>query len=159
MTHLDIATDLLVKHEGERFKAYKCPAGKRTIGIGHNLDDNGLPPSVAARMTLSDILANGIDHETSREIFAYDLAIAERDAKQFAGLAWESMNNARRAALIDMAFQLGLSRLSGFKGMRKAMQTGNWNQVAYETLDSKYAQRDTPARAREIAQIFKTGVA
>lgn len=159
MTHLDIATDLLVRHEGERLRVYDCPAGKMTIGIGHNLDDNGLPPSVAARMTVADVLEKGIDLATSREIFAYDLAIAESDAKQFAGLAWESMNNARRAALIDMAFQLGLDRLSGFKGMRKAMRTGNWNQVAYETLDSKYAQRDTPARAREIAQIFKTGVA
>ena len=31
----------LLRHEGLRFKPYRCPAGKLTIGIGRNLNDRG----------------------------------------------------------------------------------------------------------------------
>lgn len=34
----DKGIDLIKKHEGFRAKAYKCPAGKWTIGYGHTLN-------------------------------------------------------------------------------------------------------------------------
>jgi len=35
---LERIKEQLVRHEGLRLKAYRCPAGKLTIGIGRNLD-------------------------------------------------------------------------------------------------------------------------
>jgi len=33
--------DLIIKLEGLRLKSYDCPAGKRTVGIGFNMENSG----------------------------------------------------------------------------------------------------------------------
>src|SRR5438876_896932 len=48
-------TLLLVKHEGLSLKPYRCPAGKRTIGVGRNLDDRGISEDEAAMLLGNDI--------------------------------------------------------------------------------------------------------
>lgn len=54
------------------------------------------------------------------------------------------------AALINMAYNLGVPKLLGFRKMWKAIDERDWSRAADEALDSKWA-RQVPERARRIA--------
>ena len=133
----ELAAQLVEKHEGRRRFAYKCTQGKLTIGVGHNLEAKPLPDSVV------DLL------------FDCDLEDAESDARQYA--YFDRLNEQRQAAIIDMSFQLGKTRLAQFKKMHAALNVGDFKGASRECLDSLYATQ-TPSRAQRIAHIIRRGV-
>ena len=53
----DDLRSMLVLHEGLRLRPYKCTAGKMTIGVGRNLDDNGITQAEAFALLENDIIA------------------------------------------------------------------------------------------------------
>ena len=53
-TYKDIA-DILILHEGKRRKPYRCTKGKLTIGVGRNLESNGLRDTEIMYMLNNDI--------------------------------------------------------------------------------------------------------
>ena len=133
-------TDALIssvkRHEGLRLKMYKCTAGKNTIGYGRNLDDVGISADEAELM------------------LKHDLENAEQDAKRFP--VYEKLNQVRKDVLIEMVFNLGYSRLSGFKKMFAALERKDFDGAANEMLDSKWA-RDVGERARTLAYFMRIG--
>ena len=133
-------TDALIasvkKHEGLRLKMYKCTAGKNTIGYGRNLDDVGISADEAELM------------------LKHDLENAELDAKRFP--VFEKLNQVRKDVLIEMVFNLGYSRLSGFKKMFAALERKDYDEAANQMIDSKWA-RDVGERARTLAYFMRIG--
>lgn len=130
------AAQLIKKHEGLRLKPYKCTAGKLTIGYGRNLDDNGITGSEAEALLYNDI----------------QNCYAECVKFPF----WNTLNEARQTVLLDMCYNLGISRLKGFKKMLAALGRGEYETASKEMLDSKWAF-DVKKRATELAEIMKTG--
>ena len=63
---------------------------------------------------------------------------------------------ARRHALVSMAFNLGQTRLAGFKRLRAAVRDGDWDRAAAEALDSRWATQ-TGRRADEVAALLRNG--
>lgn len=125
------------RYEGLSLKPYKCPAGYITIGYGHNLE------------------ANGITQEMAEELLKTDLAYARMEVG--AKLPWSAkLNDARQYVLVDMAFNMGISRLLTFKKMLAALKEGFWERAAHEALDSKWAKQ-VGRRAKELAEIIRTG--
>lgn len=45
----------LIRDEGFRSKPYKCTAGKLTIGVGRNIEDNGITEDEAMYLLENDI--------------------------------------------------------------------------------------------------------
>lgn len=133
-------TDALIssvkRHEGLRLKMYKCTAGKNTIGYGRNLDDVGISADEAELM------------------LKHDLENAELDAKRFP--VFEKLNQVRKDVLTEMVFNLGYSRLSGFKKMFAALERKDYDGAANEMLDSKWA-RDVGERAKTLAYFMRIG--
>ena len=133
-------TDALIssvkRHEGLRLKMYKCTAGKNTIGYGRNLDDVGISADEAELM------------------LKHDLENAEIDAKRFP--VFEKLNQVRKDVLIEMVFNLGYSRLCGFKKMFAALERKDYDEAANQMLDSKWA-RDVGERARTLAYFMRIG--
>lgn len=127
----------LESEEGLRLKPYKCSEGKLTIGIGHNLDANGISLAVA------------------NLIYKEDEARAIKDAKSLVS-NFNDLSDDRKTALVDMAFQMGKTRLRGFKNMIQAVEIGAFDVAAKEMLDSRYA-RQTPSRANRSAELMKKG--
>lgn len=127
-------------NEGLRLTPYLCPAGKITVGYGHNLE------------------AHPITEEQAEEFFGEDYARAFRDAADFAGGVAElvDLGEPRRAALVDMAFQMGGGALGKFRNMQAAIKQGDWRTAADEALDSRYATQ-TPKRALKVAHMLRTG--
>ena len=125
------------RNEGLSYLPYRCSAGALTIGYGHNLD------------------ARGIDIEVAELLLKQDLEIAEKEVKN-AFIWWPKLDDARLGVLVEMCFNLGISRLVGFKKMLAAVEAGDYTRAAKEMLDSKWA-RQVKGRAVELAKIMQTG--
>ena len=46
---------MLIRHEGLKLRAYLCPAGKITVGVGRNLEDAGISEKEALFLLDNDI--------------------------------------------------------------------------------------------------------
>lgn len=128
---------IVARHEGYRMHMYKCSAGKLTIGYGYNLEA-------------------GMPEDEARLLLRYRLdKLAAQLAQQ---LPWYAVLKAeRKEVLIDMAYQMGIAGLLGFRKALAAMGQGDWSTAAKEMLDSKWARADSPGRAKELAEIMRTG--
>ncbi|MBQ8744292.1 MAG: hypothetical protein IJZ18_03820 [Mailhella sp.] len=142
----------LKRHEGLRLHTYRCPAGRLTIGYGHNLSDNpvwGLQKGDRISRAAAERLLENDIYSTGRQLDA--------------ALPWWRMPGSgvsdfpRQAVLLNMAFQLGVAGLCAFKKALGAVHAGAFGEAARNMLDSKWARRDSPARARELARQMHTG--
>lgn len=147
----DICQRLLL-HEGLRLNPYRCPAGKLTIGIGRNLDDNPLTPE--ERKVLGD-WEHGITREAAFFLLRNDIGKLEKELRKSIGF-WEQLDDERQYALLDIAFNVGVAGLLKFKKMLGFLWMGEYRQAACECLNSKYA-KDTGRRAKRIAKTIETG--
>lgn len=129
--------DQLVIDEGLRLKAYRDTVGKLTIGIGRNLDDRGITRDEAMVLLETDVA----------------LVEAELDG---ALPWWRKMTDARQNVLANMCFNLGLSKLLGFKNTLAAMQRGDYEAAARGMLDSLWAKQ-VGVRAARLASTMRTG--
>lgn len=124
------------EYEGLRLKPYTCPAGHLTIGYGHNLE-------------------NGITSDMAEYILSRDLALAQMEVG--ANVPWAGqLDEARQYVLVDMAFNMGISKLLTFKKFLAALKKKDYATAAKEMLDSRWATQ-TKRRARELAEIIKKG--
>lgn len=137
--------EMLKRHEGVvltngRHVAYKCPAGYWTVGIGRNIDPNG-------GLGLSD---DEVDMLLENDILR---VIKELSAEY----PWfNDLDDVRKDAMIDISYNLGATRLRGFKKALAAMEVADHKTAAEEFLDSKW-RRDVKGRAHEIASMIATG--
>ncbi len=128
---------ILRKNEGLSLVPYHCPAGKVTIGYGHNLTDNGIPIHIA------------------EQLLDYDLKQAQKQLfKNYPSYSEFSEN--RKNALIDMVFNIGIVSFKKFKNMHRYLEIKDFDMAAAEMLNSKYAV-DVPKRAGRNAKIIKNG--
>jgi lysozyme len=135
---------MLSRHEGNKTAVYRCTAGHLTVGIGHKLIGNELDGAfVGMPFTVEEV----------ERLYQEDLA----DAKGcIALLGLGDLDDVRRAALIDMAFNLGCGGLRGFKNALDAIRSKNWERAAREMLKSKWAGQ-VKGRADELAAMVRTG--
>lgn len=131
---------LLRKHEGVEKHAYTCSAGYVTIGVGRNIDEVG-------GLGLSDeeinfLLKNDIERCIVELTMAFDW--------------FEGLDEVRKDAMINLVFNLGLSRLMKFEKALFAMSNQDWETASEEFLDSRWAEQ-VGARATEVAQMIRTG--
>lgn len=119
----------LKRDEGVVLVLYKCSAGKNTIGVGRNVDDRGITEEESDFLLSNDI----------------DLCIEELRAT----FPWfQTLSDTRQRVMINMCFNLGLSRLMGFKKFLAAMEAGEWETAGVEMLDSKWARQVGPRSTR-----------
>ena len=132
-------SDQLRIHEGVRSHAYKCSANMITVGVGRNIDENG-------GLGLSD---DEIDYLLENDI--------TRCRKELETYSWFSdLDEVRQDALINMCFNLGLSRLANFKNALASMEIGAYADAAEHFLDSRWASQ-VGNRAQEVAYMIRTG--
>lgn len=88
-------------------------------------------------------------------LLANDIEQAEADASRVF-FNFEDLSDARKQALVNLAFNLGYGRLSGFRKMIHAVEHEEWDTAARELLDSKYAKQ-VKGRAVELAEMLRKG--
>lgn len=141
-------------HEGLRLDPYRCSSGKLTIGIGRNLDDNPLTSEEIKVLGTNDV-SKGITKSEAFYLLKNDIYRVEKECEQHIPF-WNNLDDERKYALIDMAFNLGINGLLKFKKMLAFMGVGNFRQASIECLNSKYA-KDVGLRAERIAKTIETG--
>ena len=67
------------------------------------------------------------------------------------------LNEARTTVLICMIYQMGLQSVLGFTETLKGILNDDWVIVKKEMLDSKWARKDTPTRAKRMSNIMLKG--
>lgn len=131
-------TDLIKAHEGLRLKAYLCPAGKMTIGWGHNLDDVPITQAAADVILTNDISASR--------------------ATLTANLPWfTGLDAVRQAALIDLCFNLGWQGLGRFRRFLAAMARSDYAAAGAELIDSRWYEQ-VGDRAPRVVRMVQAGV-
>ena len=130
------AKDMIQRHEGLRLKPYRCTAGKLTIGYGRNLDDRGI--SLAEAEALFDRDLDQVDRELSQHIEFYP-----------------SLSSKGKIILLDMAFNMGIRGLLGFRRMLIAMKEQDYERAALEMEDSLWAKQ-VPHRSEELCEMMKS---
>ena len=152
--YLDMAEMItrLKLHEGCSLTPYKCPAGKLTIGIGHNVEDN---PLTAEELRVVGDWKHGITREAAHYLCRNDIERCIKELKK--NLKWfEKLDKERKYALIDLCFNLGIRTLLTFKKTLASIAGGNYRTAAEQLLQSKYAKQ-VGKRAKRIAILIETG--
>ena len=131
----------LKQDEGLRLTAYLDTVGVWTIGYGHT------GPEVKRGLVWTA--------EKAEQVFIED--IKSHNAKLYARAPWiRQLDPVRRRVLENMAFNLGIDGLLGFKNTLKAVQDGRYDDAANGMLASLWAKQ-VKGRAVRLAQEMRTG--
>ena len=132
--------DQLRLDEGERLTAYLDHLGYWTIGCGRLIDSRK---------------GGGISRDESTMLLRHDIERVEQAIDK--ALPWAaSLDPIRKAALVNMGFQLGVSGLLKFAQTLAAVKAGDYRAAADRMLASRWASQ-TPARARRLAEQMRSG--
>lgn len=133
-------TKQLRRDEGEVLNAYQDHLGFWTIGVGRLIDKRkggGITPGESAYL-----LNNDID---------------KRQAELLRRAPWmAALDPARFGVMLNMAFQMGVDGLMGFKNTLAMVKAGDYSGAAVGMLNSKWATQ-TPARAQRLSKQMATG--
>lgn len=124
-------------HEGLELKPYKDTVGKLTIGVGRNLTDRGISKEEAYYLLRNDVA----------------IAITELD-KNLSW--WKGLDEIRQRVLADMCFNLGITKLLGFKNTLELIRKGDYESAASAMLNSLWAKQ-VKGRATRLANMMRTG--
>jgi lysozyme len=136
--------EILEREEGVKYEVYLDHLGHPTCGVGHLIisgdDEHGCEVGTL------------VSEERVAALFKADLKIVEDDCRELFDY-FEYLPDNIQLVCASMAFQLGRSRLSGFRKFRAAISEGRWSDTADEMIDSKWYRQTTARAERMIALV------
>lgn len=130
----------LILDEGEVLHMYPDSLGYATIGVGRLIDKRK---------------GGGITHEES--MYLLDNDITKKTAQVLDAIPWiKNHPDQVQRALINMAFQMGVQGLLGFKSTLSLIQAKKYKEAADNALKSKWATQ-TPNRAKRVTDMIRKG--
>lgn len=136
---MDLLREQIKRHEGYRDRVYLDSEGFPTVGYGHHL-----------------YVGSKICREIAEKLLDIDLSETAAEFLKIHPDKTRPLNTARRRVVCNMIFNMGLSRVLGFKRMWTAIQAGDWEGAAREMLESKWAKQ-VGKRAEELAETMRKG--
>ena len=118
--------------EGVVHAIYLDHLGYPTFGIGHLIREED--PEHGQEVD------HHVSEERVTEAFQADLDIAISECKALYD-QWDDFPGEVQEILVNMMFNLGRTRLSKFKNMRKAIDSEDWATAAHEGRDSRWYQQ------------------
>ena len=130
--------------EGVKYEIYNDHLGYPTFGIGHLV----MPSDKEYR----EDVGTRVSEERVRECFDKDVESVLRDCtllyKDFDKLPEEAQQ-----IIANMMFNMGYTRLSKFKGMKKGVDARDWNKAADEMVDSRWYKQVTNRANRLVERM------
>jgi len=154
MTVFNDLGDLLRQEEG--LVLTPTPDAKKTftIGYGHQLT----PKQLETIKTAQSLNPNSFTKEAAETLLRQDMIKAFADARSVVGTRlFNKLSGARQKVLTSMAFQMGKGGLTSFKETLKFIKKGDFDNAGREMLDSKWARKQTPARAKRLSKMLTEG--
>lgn len=152
MTQRELTADF----EGLRLKPYRCPAGKLTIGYGHNIDAKPLTGDIGAYFKRTGCITEGMAN------VLLDNDLADAKARLFKRLPWvTTLDTVRQMVLIDMTFNMGLgqvgkSGLLSFTHTLALIEDGKFAEAA-EAMQQSAWHKQTGRRAVKLCAMMRSG--
>ena len=140
---------LLNFEEGYSEKPYYCSEGYPTIATGKRIGPKGAPLSNYQFTASKQLAAVWLSEELQQKV-------ADMSAHANITAAMAACNDARKAILISMAYQMGADGLAKFNNTLKAVAEQRWSDAANGMLNSSWAKQ-TPNRAKRHAKQMLTG--
>uniref|UniRef100_UPI000E6E5C0A Prostaglandin D2 receptor 2, Endolysin chimera n=1 Tax=Homo sapiens TaxID=9606 RepID=UPI000E6E5C0A len=100
----------------------------------------------------------GSGGDEAEKLFNQDVDAAVRGILRNAKLkpVYDSLDAVRRAALINMVFQMGETGVAGFTNSLRMLQQKRWDEAAVNLAKSRWYNQ-TPNRAKRVITTFRTG--
>jgi len=115
-------------HEGVKYKVYLDTLGLPTAGIGHLLRANEQMP-----------VGTAVSEDQVSRWFQQDSSTCIKDAQNFVGMdVWGDLDDNRKRALADLAYNMGGPRLNKFTTFRAAMQRKDFSAAGEALKNSKW---------------------
>ncbi len=131
--------------EGRVEEIYLDHLGKATFGIGHLIlesdPEHGKP------------VGTPVSRRRVDEAFNADVQSVLYDCEKLYP-DFDSKPEEVQLIIANMMFNMGLTRLSKFKNMKRAVDKEDWAQAAIEMLDSRWAKQ-VPNRANRLVKRMK----
>ena len=124
--------DSIKQHEGFRSKVYQCSNGFDTIGYGAAIKDLEIDERIAEH-----ILVNQIIKLEKRVVETFEW--------------YDNCPDTIKDVIVEMCFQIGVGGFSKFKKTIRYAYESDWINMSTEMLDSKWAKRDSPNRAKTLS--------
>jgi lysozyme len=132
--------------EGVKYVIYLDHLGLPTFGIGHLVTKTDPESGQAVGTT--------VNKERVAECFEQDVAGVINDCNKLYH-KFEELPEEVQQIIANMMFNLGRTRLSKFKGMKRGIDSLNWNQAADEMVDSRW-YRQVNNRAQRLVERMRT---
>lgn len=129
-------------YKNGKFWTYLDSLNLPTIGYGHLI-------------LKGENFSNGLTEAQATELLAKDLKQAVSDAKSIYDGAGMSGGEQLQLVLTQMVFQMGKTRVLGFKKAIAAMGKGDYKEAARQMRDSTW-YRQTPKRCDRLAKIVES---
>jgi lysozyme len=134
--------------EGVRYAIYLDHLGLPTFGIGHLVTKTDAESGQA--------VGTGVSKERVAECFDMDVQSVINDCGKLYN-NFEELPEEVQQIIANMMFNMGRTRLSKFKGMKRGIDSLNWNQAADEMVDSRWYRQVTNRAQRLVERMRAVG--
>ena len=128
--------------EGCKYYIYLDHLGYATFGIGHLITEDD--PEYGWEVGTS------IDTYRVHEAFEDDVQSVLTDCEKLY-VQWEHLPEEVKLIVANMMFNMGYTRLSKFRGMKRGVDARDWNAAADEMVDSRWYNQVTN-RAKRLVE-------
>ena len=136
----------LKEDEGVRYDIYLDHLGYPTFGVGHLIKESD--PEFGGEV------GTRVSEERVRECFDEDLEIAIRECNHLYGEGdFGNLPDEVQQILVNMMFNMGRPRLSGFKKFNAAIEARDWMEAAKEGRDSRWYKQVTNRAERLMVRL------
>ena len=134
----------LERDEGVKYEVYHDHLGYPTLGIGHLITDDD--PECGASV------GTEVDNDRVKEAFETDVETVLSDCERLY-VQFEHLPEEVQLIVANMMFNMGYTRLSKFKGMKRGVDARDWEAAADEMVDSRWYKQVTRRADRLVVRM------
>jgi lysozyme len=134
----------LADDEGIKYEIYLDHLGLPTFGIGHLV--------IESDEEYGEDVGTPVSEDRVNECFERDIAITLEDCHKLYD-DFDDLPEEAQLIIANMCFNLGYPRLSAFKGMKRGVDTRDWDTAADEMVDSKWYRQVTNRADRLVKRM------
>ena len=138
----------LTEDEGCVYKVYNDHLGYPTFGIGHLVRESDPEHG--------EEIGTPVSEDRVIEAFESDIETVLSDCETLYP-NFDSLPEEAQLIIANMMFNLGYPRLSKFKGMKRGVDSEDWNAAADEMVDSRWYKQVTNRANRLVERMRSIG--
>ena len=144
--NIDQLREELERDEGCVYQIYNDHLGYPTFGIGHLVTGHDKEHGWS--------VGTDVDEDRVREVFEQDVQTVLSDCEILYPDFYDLPEEAQ-LIIANMMFNMGRTRLSKFKGMKRGVDARDWNVAAAEMVDSRWYRQVTNRAERLVKRMRK----